>query len=523
LFRRAVTTAAPAITQARTAIGVTVARTTAADVAIGAGLVVAGLGIRLWCWSGVGLGDDPIFWNFMGMLLGNGSVPPGNLGYRFTWWLPTALVAQAIGQNELSMVVPYLGYSLLGIALVYAFARTLWGRWAAVVAAGLVAVHPLDVTWSTMITNDIALSFFLMLTMFAFLRALAHTDPVARRRAWVGAAVGLFLCYHSKVNGILLVPALGAIAYARRGRVADGWWFLGPLLVLFGASAVVSYAFTGSVIGPVYSEIAWQGLRSDPVGHRVTPSVLLIYPRLLFLPDHLGDLLNGIYPHALFLLLLLSLPLRLRVEPALWWWFLAVFFGMEFNMSRIDGHWAAGFRNIRHAHVFVYPLVLLLTGYLVALRARWPRLATASCVLLAATGLWQARAAATKTQVAFADCREACRFLATVPLDVMYLDDIMRIRCLTLAMDTARTWTLPALPAASAPRAAALAKVEHGYVVTGGGREPIYGYPGQIFRAADLPAGRADVIFERDGPVDPVWRPEPLRVWKLRPRLGASP
>src|SRR5205814_287146 len=80
-----------------------------------------------------------------------------------------------------------------------------------------------------------------------------------------------------------------------------------------------------------------------------------------------------------------------------------VFLGMEFNVQRAAGYWVRGFRNARHAHVFVYPLVLLLTGYLVALRAKRPALATAAVVVLLVTASVAAVSTATKTQTAFAD------------------------------------------------------------------------------------------------------------------------
>jgi hypothetical protein len=64
-------------------------------------------------------------------------------------------------------------------------------------------------------------------------------------------------------------------------------------------------------------------------------------------------------------------------------------------------------------------------------------------------------------------------------------------------------------------RAAKLATALEGYVVTGGGREPVY--PGApVARATELPADRVELVLERSGPLDELWRPEPLRIWKLR-------
>src|SRR5437879_1196601 len=66
---------------------------------------------------------------------------------------------------------------------------------------------------------------------------------------------------------------------------------------------------------------------------------------------------------------------------------------MEFNVQRIGDYWISGFRNVRHAHVFIYPLILLLTGYLVALWAKLGWAAAACCVALVAAA-WQSVSAA---------------------------------------------------------------------------------------------------------------------------------
>jgi hypothetical protein len=494
-----------------------------ADGGLALGLMALGLAIRVWCWSGVGLGDDSIFIFSIASLVANSALGPGNLTYRFTWWLPTAVATQLLGEGELAMVLPYLVYAVLGIGLVYAFGRRLWGRSGGVIAGLLLAVHPLDVTWSTMITNDIALSFFSALTIFALVRAIGDEDPAGRRRWWIASGVSLFLSYHSKVSGLGLVPAMAAICLTHRRRLAGGRAFLGTVALLFGAGAVVAFAMTGSVLGPVHAEMSFQGLVGAPESRQVGLGDMLFFPQVLFYRDHLGDLLNAFYPHVLLGFVVLGWPLGLRTEGALWWWFLAVFLGMELNVERVGGYWVTGFRNYRHAHIFVYPLILLLAGYLVSLRAKLPRVAAACCAVLVGTAFVQALSAATKTQVSFGDCRAACRFLSTVPPAPMYLDDTLRMRCTMLgaAGAAAREWTIQTLPSDPVQRAAMLRGAEAGYVVTGGGREPIYGGAGVVVLASELPADRVELVNERGGPVNAAWRVEPLRIWKLR-RAGAA-
>jgi hypothetical protein len=494
-----------------------------ADLAIAAAIMAAGLAIRLWCWSGVGLADDGIFMPFISMVVQSNNIA-GNLGYRFTWWLPTAVAAQLLGEGEMAMVLPCLVYSVLGIGLVYAVAHMLWGRWAAMIAAALVAVHPLDVTFSTMVTSDVVLSFFSALTIFALLRALAHDDPIARRRWWVVAAAGLVLSYHSKVSGLLLLPVTAAIVWRQRDRLDGIRWFVWTVTIAFGVSALVAFAMTGNLLGPIRSEMFYQGLLQSPAGRQVTSADLLLYPEVLFRRPHLRSLLNGPYPHALALFVLLAWPLRLRVEPALWWWFMAILLGLIFNVQYLDGYWVSGFRNVRHAHILVYPLCLLLAGYLGALRTRAPRLAAVAATALLVWGLVEARSASTKTQESFADTRTTCRFLAGLTPSVVYLDEAIDVRCRLLSRPPLAGWRMEFLGGFPDQRATKLATAQEGYVVTGGGREPVY-LGGPVARASELPADRVELVLERAGPLDELYRPEPLRIWKLRapaPPSGAG-
>ena len=46
---------------------------------------------------------------------------------------------------------------------------------------------------------------------------------------------------------------------------------------------------------------------------------------------------------------------------------------IEYHVKLLDGAWFTAFRNVRHGHVLVYPLILLLTGYLVELRRKHPK------------------------------------------------------------------------------------------------------------------------------------------------------
>lgn len=479
-------------------------------------LMAVGLALRLAWFSGYGLGDDRIYrFDLTAVLDGRLPITPQN-AYRFCWWVPTAVTSRLFGLTEVGVIAPVTAFSVLGIGVVYLLGKHLWGRAGGWIAAALLVVHPIDFAWSTMLAPDFALSVFSALCILFVLRALGQDDAVAKRRAWSLAAIALWLAYHSKLSAVLLVPAIVAIAalhYRKLDRHA--LVLVGVAAVLFGSSMLVSYALSGDPIAPYHGELVAQGLKGPAAEKtpRITGDVFLIYPRVLFLRDHLGDLLNSIYPHALVALAAASPFLGIRTSLPMLAWFGAVFLGLEFNVQRVADGWIAGFRNIRHTHVFVYPMILLLTGYLVTLRARAPRLAAAVLTVLLVCGAWHSTSTASRSVIAFGDIRRAATFLETLPRKPIY-SDFQVLQWLPILRAE------PPLNGQEVPRDnpeqahAYLSTLRSGYVVTGGGREPYYGCTHCIPLAGDLSPDRWQLLLEYEGPPPMTWRPEPLRVWQ---------
>jgi len=489
-----------------------------ADYACMLALMALGLLPRLLYFSGFGLGDDIIFRGEVANILISKTVLPDNQAYRFTWWFPTVLSCRVFGLNELGLVFPFTATATLGTGLLYVFGKTLWGRPGAFIAALLLIFHPLDFAWSTMLTNDIMLSFFSALTILLVLRALEHENPTLRRRLWILAAVTLWLAFHAKISALFLMPGIAVICFNRRRRLDPNFFcFIATASILFAGSLMVSYVFTGDPLFAYHAELSFQGLTGPfAKARRITSDVFWYYPRLLFLPNHLGNLLYSLYPHLLLALALAALALRIRTSGAVFWWFLFVFLGMQFNIQREEGVWISGFRNIRHLHVLVYPIILLLAGYLVGLRSRHPRVCHAALGVLLFFSAWQCVSTASKTKVAFRDRRQACHFLATLPRKSIYADQGMNVWCSILDPKDG-SLRMQELHPNPEPRKAEIAAIKSGYLVTGGGREPYYGCPHCIPRAGELLPEKWRLVKESAGPAQYApWRPEPLRIWEAR-------
>src|SRR6185295_11258435 len=119
----------------------------ARDLAAVLAIVGLGLALRLHFFSGLGLGDDPLLRNDMAAPVRGTQLPGGPNGYRFAWWIPTAITARWWGLGEAGLITPIVVMDVLGMVLVALFAGQLWGGWSAVAAALMLAVFPLDVAW----------------------------------------------------------------------------------------------------------------------------------------------------------------------------------------------------------------------------------------------------------------------------------------------------------------------------------------------------------------------------------------
>lgn len=483
------------------------------------GLMALGLALRLPYRSGFGLGDDVIFRHAISYILNNKALGPTNFFLRFTWWFPTVLSSWLFGLNEFGIILPITLTATLGIGLVYALGKALWGTPGALVASFLLIVHPLDFAWSTMLATDIPVSFFSALCVLLVLRALQQEEAARKRRLWIFAAGGLWLAYGAKISTILLLPTIALVCWMKRHRLDRQFlYFLATLTLLFGGTHLVYYVYTGDVIFPYHAELSSQGLVGDEAvrSHQLSSSVFWSYLKWLFLPDRLGDFLFSLYPHLLVLLAITSWFLRIQTPLAVFWWFLFVFLGMQFNIQRVQGVWISGFRNIRHTHVFVYPLILMLTGYLVGLRQRYPRFCYGLLGLVLAFSAWQSVSTASKTQIAFDDRRQVCYFLLTLPPRPVYSD--FQIATWASILEFRHPWRFETLESFDRTvRTTEIADIKSGYLITGGGREPYYGCIDCIPRANELSLSKWRLIKEFPGPAEPTpWRPEPLRLWEVR-------
>jgi hypothetical protein len=361
------------------------------------------------------------------------------------------------------------------------------------------------------------LSFWSGVTILCVLRALADDDPTWRRRLWILAGGAFWLAYHVKLSAVFLLPVVGMLCLTQRPRAdRHALCFVATVAVLVGLSSLMLYVFTGDPLFHYTSELRFQGLSGpDAARRRLEWFQFWFFPRQMLGPNHLGNFTFSVYVYVVAAGIVFGRLLGLTGSRVVLAWLVVVFLGMQLNIQRADGIWVSGFRNVRHLHCIVYPLVLLAAAYLVALHRRWPRAATVLIAALLTFGAWQSVSTARKTQIAFADRRQACTRLLALTDKPRYADDGIVSWCTVLDPTNGPRQVLP-LPVDPGTRGIRLTEIADAYVVTGGAREPHYGCTSCITRAQDfLEPDRWRLVAEFPDPIPPVpWREEPLRIWE---------
>src|SRR5262249_35048728 len=134
-----------------------------------------------------------------------------------------------------------------GGLLLFAFARSLFGDGAALLALFLWVSCPNLAAHGRLVTLDVPVAVAILAAMLALHRAVARPSPA--RFALAGLALGLALL--TKVTALLVVPVaaiLVALADAPPGRRARAW--LSRTALVFGVSLVglnAGYLFRGSL------------------------------------------------------------------------------------------------------------------------------------------------------------------------------------------------------------------------------------------------------------------------------------
>jgi hypothetical protein len=158
-------------------------------------------------------------------------------------------------QADMLLFRARLAVSIFGLALAlsaFFFARRMFGYWAGIFALALVAFEPTVLAHSALITTDVAVSAFLLLTVYMLYRFFERRG--AGNLLLVGLTLGLTLA--SKHSGVLALPIVMTLflwdwLYAGAGQRSRNEWLRGLLrrmvllAVIFGVALAVLWTAYG--------------------------------------------------------------------------------------------------------------------------------------------------------------------------------------------------------------------------------------------------------------------------------------
>jgi 4-amino-4-deoxy-L-arabinose transferase-like glycosyltransferase len=249
-------------------------------------IVAIGATVRLWALGGLSfaLGSDDSRYVAVAQNLAAGHLPEGDaewFGARAVFLWPVALTFRVLGADDYRAVAWPLACSLLSIVAAFLIGRELMGRRPALVAAGLVALAPVEVIWATRLRPDAVMPAFVALAVWAALRSRRSTGRAAWWLAGAGALTGA--AWSARETALLMVPVVVVAAWpcirASWRRVAA--YVLGLLAVPL--AEVLVFAFDGRPLWPLTATAGAGSYRSPLEGLERTTSYISQ------LVTHVGD------------------------------------------------------------------------------------------------------------------------------------------------------------------------------------------------------------------------------------------
>jgi 4-amino-4-deoxy-L-arabinose transferase-like glycosyltransferase len=239
-----------------------------ASIAIAVAIVV-GLALRLVAWSGT-IASDDLTHAYAAMHLWDDPVEhavssePGSAytvnARRVGVNLPLAAGVAIAGPSEATFGTVALVESLLVILACALWAGALAGRRAAVIAAALAAVTPVDVWHATIWLQDGLFAALLAAGMAAAAWAVRTEQP----RWWLATGMALGYLQYVKENASFLIVALavvGLVRTVRARRIDRGTaWMIAGVVVMQALAAAYWWAVMGD---PLYYVDAWIGRQTS--------------------------------------------------------------------------------------------------------------------------------------------------------------------------------------------------------------------------------------------------------------------
>jgi hypothetical protein len=192
-------------------------------------------------------------------------------GFHARFWQANRAHFEAITFWPRAMMMPL---TLLLGALIFAYARRLFGDAAALFAVALFALEPTLLAHGRVVHTDVPATLAYLSTFFAL--QLYADAPTTRRALWLGVVGGLALV--TKFSMVVLVPVLGVafLFFALRARRRDEGWkttALHAALVAVAALIIINAVYYFERPPLEASDVSWVELKSPVLAGLVTSGI----------------------------------------------------------------------------------------------------------------------------------------------------------------------------------------------------------------------------------------------------------
>ena len=215
-------------------------------------LLVVAFILRVLFFHGIAPGD-PFTYSLSAWDIVQGHWNPGYFYEQTTRWavlFPLAAAYKIFGVNEFSSALWPLLTSLGTVAVAYCLALHLKGERAALLAGIILATFPLEIIYATQPMADCPLSFWLLLSLYCFVRGEAATTQ--KRWFFLLSGIALAFAYATKFVAILIAPFFLLVLLWRR-RIEWNWAWLGlGFLLIFAVEFVIFQQVTDNGFTRLY-------------------------------------------------------------------------------------------------------------------------------------------------------------------------------------------------------------------------------------------------------------------------------
>lgn len=385
--------------------------------------------LRLSFFVGIGLNDDIGYIHHARSvaeginILANGG---SQLAFRIGMVLPLALLYKIFGYSEAAFSSYPLMCSLFTCTFVYFVACILWGQRAAIIAALLWVVYPLQIVFDTQLSPSNQHAACVSAALFFFVAGIrtSSRETPKKLRPVLLVTSGAFLSAGWMVNELFVVmgiAALPVLIVLKPRPAAVAWCLLGLALLMFG-DLVISRCASGSWLARVVAITETERVISSNTASGYLPRVLFKIRAIDPMHDeaHFG-VLWYVFSFVTLLALLRRQWVALGLAVSVW----LVLGYLQWGVVSLDGSPIA--RYIRYLSMIAPLQCLTISGVLGHQLEKTGRWGWAIYLLvgllafhLSLAGIHAARAARVKTN----DFREMASFLSPLRQNgPVYMDE----------------------------------------------------------------------------------------------------